>query len=216
MGCCFGRTGVVALCAAGIAVAAGLGVGFAGRQAPGAATMRAVSQPEEIDMAQMMEAMKKLATPGKPHEQLAQLAGAWKAEAKFWMGGPEPTVEHGRCEYDVVLGGRFLRSHYKMTFMGEPFEGIGFLGYDNLKREYVSVWFDTMRTAAWIQTGQADEAGTTITIEGVAESPMGESPMRNVWKIESKDRHVLEFLEPDPQNPGEWHVTGVITYTRER
>ncbi|HRQ74064.1 MAG TPA: DUF1579 domain-containing protein [Phycisphaerales bacterium] len=215
MGCCFGRTGVVALCAAGIAGAAGLGFGLAGRHAPDAATVRTVAQPEDMDMAQMMEAMKKLGTPGKPHEQLAQLAGTWKAEAKFWMG-PEPTVEQGRCVYEVVLGGRFLRSHYTMSFMGEPFEGIGFLGYDNLKREYVSVWFDTMSTGAWIQTGHADEAGTTITIEGVAESPMGESPMRNVWKIESKDRHMLEFHEPDPENPGEWHTTGVITYTRER
>ncbi|MCL4740907.1 MAG: DUF1579 family protein [Phycisphaerales bacterium] len=215
MGCCFGRTGIVALCAAGIAGAVGLGVGLAGKPPAEAATVRTVAQPEEMDMARMMEEIKKLATPGKPHEQLAQLAGTWKAEAKFWMG-PEPTIEYGRCVYEVVLGGRFLRSHYTMSFMGEPFEGIGFMGYDNFKREYVSVWFDTMRSGAWIQTGHADDAGTTITIEGVAESPMGKSQMRNVWKIESKDRHVLEFHEPDPANPGEWHMTGVITYTRER
>lgn len=86
MGCCFGRTGIVALCAAGIAGAVGLGVGLAGKPPAEAATVRTVAQPEEMDMARMMEEIKKLATPGKPHEQLAQLTTTTP-----WICGGAPT-----------------------------------------------------------------------------------------------------------------------------
>ena len=41
----------------------------------------------------MMEMYKKLATPGKPHQQLASLAGRWTTASKSWMEPDKPPME---------------------------------------------------------------------------------------------------------------------------
>ena len=92
-------------------------------------------QPAQKDMQAMMDTYKKLAIPGEPHKQLASLAGSWTTKTKSWMEPDKPPMETtGTCEDKVLLDGRFLQQECTGEMMGQPYNGIGVHGYDNLTR----------------------------------------------------------------------------------
>ena len=87
----------------------------------------------EMDPA-MMEAMMKAGMPGDPHKLLNSMAGSWTTKATFWMmPGADPTSMEGTSENKWVMGGRYLEQRFSGSFMGMPFEGQGYTGYDNVR-----------------------------------------------------------------------------------
>jgi hypothetical protein len=50
--------------------------------------------------------------------------------------------------------------------MGQPFHGIGFTGYDNLKKKYVMSWMDNAATGIMYSEGTYDPATKTFTYVG--------------------------------------------------
>ncbi len=98
--------------------------------------------------------------------------------------------------------------------MGAPFDGIGFMGYDNNTNEYDSSWMDTWSTGIYKGTGGYSSAEKTYTISGVGTSPRGPMPMRQITNVIDKNTHVLEFWEPNAET-GEYVQSGEITYTRK-
>ncbi len=111
----------------------------------------------------MMEAMMKMAAPGEHHEHLKALAGTWKTTTKYWMGPGEPDISQGVSKNTWILGGRFLQMEFKTTSGEHPFEGFGLLGYDNSKKQHVSVWCDTMSTMIGVSYGTSDDSGKVFT-----------------------------------------------------
>jgi uncharacterized protein DUF1579 len=138
---------------------------------------------------EMMAAMMKLASPGPEHAALNPLAGTWKTSTKMWGGPsgptPEPTLSEGTCERSWVMGGRYLVGKYKGDFSGMPFEGMEVLGYDNMKKQYVSSWVDNMGTGIMLSTGNAmDPATKSFTLTGSAPDPSGQvMSMREITSI---------------------------------
>ena len=101
--------------------------------------------PAQMDMQAMMDKYKKLATPGEPHNQLATLAGSWNTKTKEWMDPNKPPMEStGTCEEKMMLDGRFLQQECAGDMMGQPFTGIGMIGFDNYTKKYVSTWMSSM------------------------------------------------------------------------
>jgi hypothetical protein len=138
---------------------------------------------------EMMAAMMKLAAPGPEHAALNPLAGSWKTTVKSFMGPagpmPQPEVTQGTCDRTWMMGGRYLVSNYKGNFNGMPFEGMEVLGYDNMKRQYVSSWMDNMGTGIMQSTGPAmDPATKSFTLTGTSPDPSGQQmSMREVTNI---------------------------------
>jgi hypothetical protein len=164
---------------------------------------------------EMMAAMMKLANPGPEHASLNPLAGTWKASTKMW-GDPaagEPTVSEGTCERSWVMGGRYLVGNYKSVFNGMPFEGMEVLGYDNIKKQYVSSWMDNMGTGILLSTGTAmDPATKTFTLTGSTPDPSGrDMPMREVMSIVDGNTHTMTMYGT---MGGQEMKVMEITYTR--
>ena len=44
------------------------------------------------------------------------------------------------------LGGRYVIGKFAGTMMGQPFEGMSTMGYDNAKKMFTSTWVDNMGT----------------------------------------------------------------------
>ncbi len=85
-----------------------------------------------------MEAMMKAATPGDAHKNLARMVGRWDATVKMYaQPGAPAQVSTGTSVNKLVLGGRWVQESFDGNFMGMPFSGIGYTGYDNLKKQYV-------------------------------------------------------------------------------
>ena len=169
---------------------------------------------EEEMMKRWMESM----TPGDAHKMLEAFVGTWDVEAKVWMKGPkgEPSVSKGSAEYKMALGGRYLQQEFAGEMMGQPMTGVGYTGYDNFKKKYVSFWIDNMGTAMSTMEGSMDKGGTTLTMWGKMDEPAtGEKDkkVKYVTRIVDKDKHVFESY--DVTTFGDKQPVMVITYTRK-
>lgn len=122
---------------------------------------------------EMMAKVKERTSPNENHKALEVFAGNWTYTAKFWMdANAQPEETTGSAAQEMVYGGRFLRQTVSGTWMGAPFEGTGYLGYDNIKQEYVSVWIDSMGTGIMTESGTYDAAAKTFKMNGKNSCPM--------------------------------------------
>jgi hypothetical protein len=139
----------------------------------------------------MMARMNDYTTVTEKHELLKSMAGIWKTDAKFWMAPNTPPEEsQGTSENVVIMDGRFLEQNFNGTAMGKPFEGRGFLGYDNMRKEYTSIWFDNMATGIMTGTSQYNPQTKTLTEEGSMSCPISNETHR--WY-----KAVTTFIDPD-------------------
>jgi hypothetical protein len=160
------------------------------------------AKPAEGAVDPAMEAWMKAGTPGEFHKALEPLNGDWTTESTFWMApGAEAQQSKGECKRKWILGGRFLEEKVTGSFGGMSFEGFGLLGYDNLKKQYVDVWVDSMSTMILSTTGSTDETRKTFTFTGQYDDPMTgqkNKSMRLVHKIQGPDKHTMLMYETGP------------------
>lgn len=178
----------------------------------------APAQAPAADPAQqaMMEAWQKAGTPGTRHAQLAEhFAGTWDTKQTMWMdASAPPMVETGKSVDTAVLGGRQIQTAFESRFMDQPFTGIGFTGYDNVRGKYVSTWTDSMSTGVMVSEGEYDPATKTYTFRGQMPDPTREGAtmaVRETIRIVDADHHVMEMFEP---HEGQEVRTMQIEYTR--
>jgi hypothetical protein len=148
-----------------------------------------------------MEAWMKVATPGEGHKALEPIVGTWDVQMTMWQAPGAPAqVSKGVSEDTWVLGGRFVRESVHSEFNGMPFEGLGYTGYDNFKKQYVGSWMDTMGTMMMTMTGSADSSGKVITATSTMDDVMTgkKITVRQVTRIVDANKHVFEMFGPDP------------------
>lgn len=160
------------------------------------------------DHAAMMAEMGKLSQPGENHKVLDTFVGKWQTTSKWWMNpDAAPEVSEGISENEWVLNGRFLKQSFKGKAMGQDFEGLGYLGYDNVAGEYVSVWMDSMGTGMMTSKSKYDPATRTFSEEGKFSCPItGEKDMayRAHWILVDDKSHIYEMYMKDPESKKEF------------
>ena len=162
-----------------------------------------------------MEAMEKAATPGEPHKKLASMVGTWNATVKMWNApDAEPAVSKGVSTSTWVLGGRFVQEKFTGSFMGMPFNGMGYTGYDNVTKQYIGSWMDTFSTGMMVSTGKAE--GDTYSFTSKMPDPVSGQMVDTTTKVTvvGKDKHVMEMWAPGPD--GKQFRMMEITYTRKK
>ena len=163
----------------------------------------------------MMEAMMKAATPGDAHKSLDPFVGTWTTKVTMWMApGAPPMVMEGTSEARWVMGGRYVEERFKSSFMGMPFEGLGYTGYDNIKQRYWSTWMDNMSTGMMMSTGTND--GKTFSFSGTMPDPMTgkDNPVTSKTTLVDADHHTAEMWGVGPD--GKTMKTMEITYSRKK
>jgi hypothetical protein len=179
------------------AVCAGLLVGGAAV----AQDARPGEKPMSAEQKAMMDAWQKFATPSAAHKALEGMVGTWDAEVTSWMEPGQPPVKSkGTSENRMVLGGRWVESRFTSEMMGQPFEGIGYTGYDNQKKKYMGTWTDNMSTAVMVSEGTMDAAGKVMTSTSTMDDFMTGKPqtLKMTTTIASPDHHVFEMWGPGP------------------
>ncbi len=161
----------------------------------------------------MMAEIAKLSTPGANHQALGIMIGDWSVKTSFSMGPDAPPTEgEGTMTVQWVLGKRYVQSHFKSEVFGQPFEGIGYIGYDIAHEEYVSSWMDTMSTKITHMTGN-EEDGDALVMQGISTTPMGDNPMKIITKFNDANSWTDTFFDKMPGSD-EWTQSGTIVYTR--
>jgi Protein of unknown function (DUF1579) len=124
------------------------------------ASENADAQKFDPSMQEMMKKAEAASTPGTAHQALDPLVGEWNVEVKTWMTpDAPPTVSTGTAKSTWTLKGRFVQQEFSGEFMGQPFHGISFTGYDNVREKYRSVWIDDMSTTIVVSEGDAENDG---------------------------------------------------------
>ena len=162
-----------------------------------------------------MAKMKEFATPNENHKALNALIGDWSHTVKWWMSAEaEPEESSGTTETKWIMGGRFLQQTVHGTAMGQPFEGMGLIGYDNGKKEYNSIWIDSMGTGFMKGAGQFDTGSKTLTEKGHFTCPFrGQLSFRGVTKIKDDDNYTYEMYSTGFDDKE--YRTMEITFTRK-
>ena len=111
------------------------------------------------------------------------------------------------------MGSRFLLEELKGEMLGQPFESLLLMGYDNLQGQYCSVFLDTWGTGMSFAAGTANEDGEIQMMGRISDalSPDGR-PYRRVIKGRSNEEFVVELWDTLLQDE-EWMVME-LTYTR--
>ena len=146
-----------------------------------------------------MELMAKAATPGEAHKKLDALAGKFTVKSKMWMDPSKPPEESdGSTERKWIMGNRYLQENYQGKFMGQPFDGMGIQGYDNVTKKYFGSWIDSGGTGMTLAHGSMN--GNTIKYKGMMSDPMSgkEIPYTMSVAIADNDHHTLEMWGPGP------------------
>jgi hypothetical protein len=148
----------------------------------------------------MMEEWKKYATPSEGHKVLDQMKGNWNYTSKFWhTADAKPAESKGSSKMTLILGGRYLEHNTKGTAMGQPFEGKGFTGYDNIKQKYETIWMDNFGTGMMRGTGSFDAASKTLSDSGemsCAMTPDKKTTYRSDMKIIDKNNMIFTMYGP--------------------
>jgi hypothetical protein len=173
--------------------------------------------PAEAAKAEMMKKWEAASTPGVEHKRLDALAGTWKHTVTWWMEpNGQPEVSEGTTEAQWVLDGRFLQQKATGTAMGQPFEGIGYTGYDNIRKEYSSVWMDSMSTTMMSSTSQYDPATNSVNETGSFACPMtGESHRAFKGKISLGDGKSYKYEMWSKHTDGTEFKNMEIVYTKQ-
>jgi len=170
----------------------------------------------EMSPEDMMAAYMALGNPGEHHEEMKRFEGNWTAVTAFSMDPSNPdekTMGTATATTKSIMGGRYSVTDFKSDFMGMPFEGIAYSGYDNARNEHVSIWMDSMSTAIMNMKGQINEDGNLV-MQGTAFAPgMGDYQMKMVYHWEDDDHWSQNFYDQMPD--GSWFNSGTMTYTRE-
>jgi hypothetical protein len=176
-----------------------------------AAEQPAAPSPGE---AAMMAAFERAAAPGEQHAWLQSMAGEWDFEGTFWMApGAEPMRSTGSVTRTALLGGRVLKELVKSSMMGQPFEGMGFTGYDNVAGHFWGTWFDNMSTSLMTMTGTCTDGNCTF--DGTNTDPMtGEAAPARMVSKHAPDREVHEMWGPGPD--GQDFKMMELVYTRRK
>ncbi len=123
-----------------------------------------------IDPAKSEAAWMAASMPGTAHAWLGQFIGTWSTKTSMDMGNG-PMVSEGTAEFSWLVEGRFLLQEFNGDMMGMPLQGYGVQGFDNLKRQYVGTWLDSMSTGITMTQGSLDQTGKIMTLVGGMDEP---------------------------------------------
>lgn len=175
-------------------------------------TMAIAEPPAEADPMKLMLEMGK---PGEHHAHMAKLAGKWNARGKFWIAPDQPPSESkGTMIIEPLLNGRYTRTEYTGEYMGSPFHGLGFDGYDNYKQKHVSMWVDDLGTAMLAFEGTCKDDGRVTTLHTTVDDPVTRTPMTMKTVATVIDDRTLRYESFVTLPDGSEFKTMEIVYTR--
>lgn len=168
-----------------------------------------------LPIAALMLAPARAQTAADPeHAALARLAGEYSVRQSFWTEpGAAPKIDQGSASFAVVLG-RQLRQTLRIPDPAKPFEGLGYIGYDNATGRYFSTWMDVNFPGLIVAEGGRDASGT-YEFRGSTAVGGGKPAIvvREVLRVADADHFTYEYFEP---RDGKEMLTVRLEYSRRQ
>lgn len=98
--------------------------------------------------------------------------------------------------------------------MGQPFSGIGFTGFNNYKKKFFSVWWDTAGTGNLVMEGTVDKTGKVFTFTGKMDDFIGKPVhIKSVTTVVDDKQHRFEMWMSGPD--GKMFKSLEMIYTKK-
>ena len=164
----------------------------------------------------MMDAMMKAMMPGDAHKLLDNMVGTFDAKVTSWMmPGQPPMVSTGTSVNTLDPRRPLRRGEVHGPVHGQPFNGIGYTGYDNVKKSYSSTWMDNMSTGVMTSTGSTSDSGKTwkFTADHARPDDRQGHADRRERECRGQDHYTFAMWSPGPD--GKMMKTMEIAYSRK-
>ena len=134
--------------------------------------------PSRMDGAALAQVLANAMTPGEGQKKLEPMIGTFEVKIRTWIDPSKPPLESlAICINTWVLGQRYMRSTLSGFIAEEPFDGIGYVAYDNVAKVYQTAWMDTGSTAMVWYRGGFDASGKSATLKAKVSDPITAKPV---------------------------------------
>ena len=119
------------------------------------------------------QAILKASAPGPYQKLMEPFVGRWKAVGRVW-GAPaaDPVIVEGTASNNFIFGGRYLKMEFMGEIVGQSLTGMVFMGFDNIRKEFTSVRFDTLSSGFLALAGTISADGKTFVLRGTYKDPV--------------------------------------------
>lgn len=125
-----------------------------------------------------LQALDAAMTPGEAQKRLDPMIGTFDVTVLVWTDPAKPPLEYqGSAVNTWVLGGRYVQTMLSTVMDGEPFDGIGYYGFDNASKTYQAAWMDNGSTAISMYRGTMDKSGRTAVLKSSLTAAVGGKPV---------------------------------------
>lgn len=157
-----------------------------------AAARPALLQEEHGMEMEGMEEMQ-MPEPTAQHMELQKHVGEYEGTITMFMPGMDATPAPAQ-ETVRTFGPFWTTNDFTCEFMGMPYQGHGFTGYDPEKGKYVGTWIDNLSPALAIMEGEYDEAKKATVMHWEAPDMTGKVVPHRSEIVQSKDAYTMTFF----------------------
>lgn len=166
-----------------------------------AAGARAQEAKTSADNAAIVKALDNAMDPGEGQKRLEFMVGTFDVKVLVWLDPSQPPFESMAVGVGTwVLGHRYVQIMQSGFVMGEPWNGIGYAGFDNVQGKYVVCYIDSGSTGMEWYTGAMDPDGKSakLTATTYNEFTRKPTPVEMRLSITPDGNHLTELWEADP------------------
>jgi hypothetical protein len=131
-----------------------------------------------------LQALDSAMTPGEGQKRLDPMIGNFDVTLLVWTDPAKPPLEYkGSAVNTWTLGGRYVQTMLATVMDGEPFDGIGYYGFDNATQTYQAAWMDNGSTAISWYHGRMDKSGRSALLKSSAIPAVGSKPVEVEMRV---------------------------------
>jgi hypothetical protein len=165
----------------------------------------------------IVKALDNAMDPGERQQKLDFMIGEYDVKIRTWLDPTLPPIESKAIAINTwVLGHRFVQTMLFGHVVDEPFQGIGYAGYDNVLKQYQATFMDSGSTGMEWFSGSMDPTGWSAKLSATVPDPITGEPttVEMRLKIAASGDHVTELWQEDPT--GELVRIMDLQYTRKK
>jgi hypothetical protein len=133
--------------------------------------------------------------PAPEHARLEDNVGRWNVQSTYFLGPDQPPMESTGHDTIERVGPFWTLSHFRSELMGAPFVGRAAVGFDPVKKRWVSTWIDSMSPLLFVLEGEFDAAGRVLTMHCEVDAPSGRTRFETREEHVTRDHRVLDMFQ---------------------